>query len=58
MSDFRASKKTIIKALQAMRNAEYPKRQGEGTGAREKWQEHHNACLSKLHEMLLEGRYE
>jgi len=59
MSDeFRASKRTTLKALQAMRDAEYPKRQGEKADSRKQWQEHHNACMSKLQEMLLEGRYQ
>lgn len=59
MSDeFRASKRTMIKALKAMKQAEYPKRQGESSDSRKVWELHHQECIHKISEMILEGRYQ
>lgn len=57
-NEFRASKGTMIKALQAMKQAEYPKQQGESRDKRKNWEQHHQECIGKLTSMILEGRYQ
>lgn len=51
-NEFKARPSTIMKAINAMRKAEYPKRAGEPSGERDRWQEHHNACLKRLTDMF------
>ena len=55
--EFKASKATMIKALEAMKKAEYPKVQGESPDKRKQWEEHHQECIGKLTSMILEGRW-
>lgn len=55
--EFKASKATMIKALEAMKKAEYPKVQGESPDKRRQWEEHHQECIGKITSMILEGRW-
>ena len=55
MSDFRARPETTIKALVAARKLQYPKRKGEPSGERYRWEEHHRHVLAKLSKMAMES---
>lgn len=52
IKDFSARKATMLLALQAMRDAEYPKQRHEGPCHRRAWEEHHQACMAKLAEQV------
>jgi len=51
MSDFRARPETTIKALVAARKLQYPKRKGEPSGERDRWEEHHREVVAQLYVM-------
>jgi len=54
----RATKVTMIEALRSLKETKYPKMQGEKSGSREEWEKHHRECVTKIAEMILEGRYQ
>jgi len=55
MDDFKALPTTTMKALLAARKLEYPRRKGEPSGERTRWEEHHHKVLSKLSSMIYGG---
>jgi len=55
MDDFKALPTTTMKALLAARMLEYPKRKGEPSGERTRWEEHHREVLATLYKMASEN---
>lgn len=55
MKDFKARKATTKLALKAARDLQYPRRKGEPSGERYRWEEHHRHVLAKLSKMAMES---
>jgi len=51
MKDFKARKATTKLALKAARDLQYPRRKGEPSGERFRWEEHHREVVAQLYVM-------